>query len=416
MPGKREQSILTPQCIVDGLERFWPSGIAMDPCSAPGQLVVAAAQPKDGLAVIWPERAYCNPPYGELRRWLEHGGSFNEVVWLVPVRTHRAWFRAWWNLLDVRLGLDPLCFEGFGQAFPAPLMLGYKGARRDDFYLAFHQLGNLLDESVDTRKFKDQIMELKGRRHKGKCHVKDCKALSIASATSQSFFSARGKDVELCEEHLLEAQDMAARQGKELDWHELISPALIEKVAEADVQTTLKAELATEETEASGFLEELRQFSITCKEETEFAAELLAEVKGKASKLKAREKEITGPMNDALKATRALFKPALGFYAEAEGLLKSALAEAHKAAQAAQQAALDSHDIDGATEAASMARVEGVQYRSMWTFEITDANAIPREFCIPGLKLIADAVKKNHTIEIPGVRIYEDINVASKSV
>ena len=413
MPGKREQSILTPQCIVDGLEAFWPGGIAMDPCSAPGQLVVAAAQPKDGLAVPWPEKTYCNPPYGELRRWLEHGCDFDEVIWLVPMRTHRQWFWEWWTYhLDVHLGLLPLTFEGFDQAYPAPLMLGYKGARRNDFYLAFHQLGHLLDKSVSIENFKDQIMELKGRRHKGKCHVKDCKALSVASATSQSFFSARGKDIELCEEHLLEAQDMAARQSKELEWAEFDEAP---KNETAEIQT-LKTELATEETEASGFLEELRQFTITSKEETEFAADLLAEVKDKAVRLAERRKEITEPMMLALNATRELFKPALSFYAEAEALLKAALADAHKAAQAAQQAALDNHDIPAATEAASLARADGVQYRSCWVFEITDANTVPREFCIPDKRLIAAAVKEDHTKEIPGVRIYEDINVASKRV
>lgn len=400
---KREQSIETPDLVWDRLDTFWGKGSYYDPCPLNGS---------GGLSSPWPEQSYCNPPYVELRRWFEHGQHFNEVIWLVPVRTHRVWFRDWWNLLDVRLGLDPLCFKGFDSTFPAPLMLGYRGDRRDEFYLAFHQLGGLLDESVNTKKFRGKIMELKGRRHKGKCHVKDCKALSVASAKSASFFSARGKDVELCEACLLEAQDMATRQGKELEWREHETKAEIATVAQ---EKSLRSELAAEETEASGLLEEIKAFSISTKDETVFAANLLAEIKGETKRLKAREKEIVGPMNDAISATRALFKPALAFYAEAENALKAALVSAHEAAQASQQLALESGDVQAATEAADLARADGVQYRSRWTYEIADPDAVPREYCTPDRKLITAAVKADHTVEIPGVRVWEDISVASKS-
>lgn len=140
--GLRNQSIITPQTVVDGLALMWPEYPAMDPCSCPGQLVRAHLYPVDGLAVDWPEKTFCNPPYGTLSKWLEHGGSFSEVIWLTPVRTHRVWFRRWWHKLDKRLGLNPLTFVGYEQDYPAPLMLGYKGKRIDEFIAAFEHLGS----------------------------------------------------------------------------------------------------------------------------------------------------------------------------------------------------------------------------------------------------------------------------------
>lgn len=255
-------------------------------------------------------------------------------------------------------------------------------------------------------------MELKGRRHKGKCHVKDCKQLSVAAATSQSFFSARGKDIELCEEHLLEAKDMAARQGKELCLAEKRESSAIDSLSKNELQ----AEIDKDTNEAEGFLAQLQEFSISSKDDVDFAAELLAEVKGHINRLKAQCKEITAPMNDALRATRALFSPVLGHYAEAERLLKRALSEAHQAAQVQQQVALDAHDVDAAEQAAELPRAKGVQYRTRWRYEITNPEAVPREYCCPDLNLIAAAVKTDHTIEIPGVRIWEETNVASKAV
>ena len=143
--GKRNQTIITPHYIANRLYSFWPEGVACDPCSAPGQVVKAGFMPKDGLAVQWPCRTYCNPPYAELKKWLQHGCEFDEVVWLVPVRTHRRWFRGWLiTYLSEKLFLDPVTFYGHDNAFPAPLMLGYQGRRTLKFLDHFADLGGLL--------------------------------------------------------------------------------------------------------------------------------------------------------------------------------------------------------------------------------------------------------------------------------
>lgn len=174
MPGARNQTVLTPQTVIDGLLALWPEGIAFDAAHGPESIVPAAEKTSTrGLLDSWPHRTYANPPYGaclrnpardgaaahehevskaaekaaakaekrkprSIRRpdsievaglgdWLEHQleRSEGESVVLAPVRTHRKWFRAWLRRLGAAVFLDPLKFEGYAQAFPAPLVLGF---------------------------------------------------------------------------------------------------------------------------------------------------------------------------------------------------------------------------------------------------------------------------------------------------
>lgn len=163
--GDRPQEILTPQPIVDALGRLWPEGIGLDPCAAPGSLVLAyeyyyvprrltadgkedyTPQPgdRDGRALPWLDRTYANPIFRDLEEWLGKA-QFEarrglEIAVLAPVRTHRKWYRAarrsatatvWLNA-DVR-------FLGFAQSFPAPLSVLYWGTR--DIGAAFAGLGD----------------------------------------------------------------------------------------------------------------------------------------------------------------------------------------------------------------------------------------------------------------------------------
>lgn len=157
MPGLREQTIRTPAIVVAGISKVWPEGIALDPCSCEGSLVNAARVvrlPACGLEETWVDFTYVNPPYGKLKLWLEKasssvkesGGSL-ELIMLIPVRSHRKWWRETLLKPGVTLcWMNPLKFEGFSQAFPAPLVLAYFGTRVSEFKTAFKSLGGF-DES-----------------------------------------------------------------------------------------------------------------------------------------------------------------------------------------------------------------------------------------------------------------------------
>ena len=62
-------------------------------------------------------------------------------------------------------------------------------------------------------------------------------------------------------------------------------------------------------------------------------------------------------------------------------------------------------------------KIEGISTKNVWTYEITNADIIPRPYLMPDEKRIGAMVKaSNGTLAIPGIRIYqEQIIVARRS-
>jgi hypothetical protein len=138
---------LTPPAIIVVALSLWPEGIALDPCTAPGSIVPAIRAytvEDDGLSKPWLPRTYINPPYNDLKRWLAYGLTQPmEQLWLVPVRTHRPWFRHFLAQSTLICWLDSgLTFLGYNQPFPAPLALVYRGYRKDKFISSTSLLGD----------------------------------------------------------------------------------------------------------------------------------------------------------------------------------------------------------------------------------------------------------------------------------
>jgi hypothetical protein len=143
-PAERKQEVLTPQCIIDVCTQVWGK-IQFDPCYHQDAITDPQfATCLAGLDVEWHSKAYVNPPYKDLKAWLKYGSTQpGEQIWLVPVRTHRGWWRAWRDELDVYVELNPIKFIGYDQYFPAPLMLGYRGEMEFEFCEAAFLLGSV---------------------------------------------------------------------------------------------------------------------------------------------------------------------------------------------------------------------------------------------------------------------------------
>lgn len=152
--GKREQTVMTPPEILDPLREVWGK-IAMDPCAPPqdaGSLVDADHEirpPDDGLRYSWIDRTYCNPEYARMkskpgeRGWLNPATEDGaRIAWLIPMRSHRVWWRRWAASCDVVIALDPIAFMDYPSKFPAPLVLGYRGADADAIVAAFAHIGS----------------------------------------------------------------------------------------------------------------------------------------------------------------------------------------------------------------------------------------------------------------------------------
>ena len=152
MPGMREQEILSPPEILAVPRGVW-GRIGCDPCAPQGGNHVKArvtydGSNADGLKETWLNECYANVPYGKLRLWMEKaaGEKTEEMMMLFPVRSHRVW---WCYLLpdiaDLICWLRPVKFVGYKQAFPAPLVLTYRGVEAGPFREKCAGLGHVTE-------------------------------------------------------------------------------------------------------------------------------------------------------------------------------------------------------------------------------------------------------------------------------
>jgi hypothetical protein len=142
----RPQDINTPPLIVDAILRVWPEGIALDPCDNATSITHAKTSikwPENGLAVDWPDYTYVNPPYKQLRPWMQKAVRYKEHMLLIPVRTNRRWWCVYERKATAICRLKPFAFLGHKQSFPSSLVMLYYGSRPRSFADAFAPLGEI---------------------------------------------------------------------------------------------------------------------------------------------------------------------------------------------------------------------------------------------------------------------------------
>jgi site-specific DNA-methyltransferase (adenine-specific) len=113
-----------------------------DPCPAR----VAGESIESGLWAAWRGRVYVNPPYGRaIVPWVRKAVTepLDELLLLLPARTDTAWFQPVWAL-DICFIRGRLRFSGHTENAPFPSVLAYRGPRRDEFALAFRDLGHIV--------------------------------------------------------------------------------------------------------------------------------------------------------------------------------------------------------------------------------------------------------------------------------
>lgn len=117
---KRPQRVLTSRWVIDlVIEACGP--IVLDPCGAPSSEVIAdrILMPEtgdDGLAADWNGHTFCNPPWDALGVWLckmvEQASRGVPITALVPLRTHRTYWRFAWRA-DAVAFLPAIGFCGY---------------------------------------------------------------------------------------------------------------------------------------------------------------------------------------------------------------------------------------------------------------------------------------------------------------
>lgn len=137
--------------------------------------------------------------------------------------------------------------------------------------------------------------------------------------------------------------------------------------------------------------------------ETKPLDDLIEEVSGKVREVRdAIYDRHTQPIQ-ALRAVAAMMKERVEEYAERE-----------RAAIAALPGLAPEQVVEVA--AAVSQPMEGAHMRSNWKAEVTDASLVPREYLCPDMRLLSRTAKRTKgTLEIPGVRIYNDQTLVVKS-
>jgi hypothetical protein len=150
----------------------------------------------------------------------------------------------------------------------------------------------------------------------------------------------------------------------------------------------------------------------------------LVEGKTRAKEIKGLEDSVNKPLNEALKANRAIYKPILDLYAQFELVLKRkvsegsaylaaeqarVLAEAAKAYQVAETPAAQAEATATLMTVPEAPEHSGTSIRKVWKYEVLDVNQLPGQYVIrsenrPALTAAVAAGAR----DIPGVRIYED--------
>lgn len=108
---ERKQNWCTPPKLFDPLHAEF--GFTMDGASEPGNGLLPRASTADSQIPWNGERVFCNPPWSNIRPFLELATDAELAVFLVPARTNAKWFHR-----ALELGATPRFFK------PKPKFVG----------------------------------------------------------------------------------------------------------------------------------------------------------------------------------------------------------------------------------------------------------------------------------------------------
>lgn len=187
--------------------------------------------------------------------------------------------------------------------------------------------------------------------------------------------------------------------------------------------------LGEEEGEANNILKAIASIVIETQDDLEFAAESLAEIKGKINALETERKSVTQPLNAVVKRVNGWFNKPVQVLKACETHLKKKIAAAHEDVFDRQRAALAeaaeaSMEQDEARADRAMARakeiefepVKGLALRHGFDYNIVDFEQIPREYLlVDDVKVKAVIKAHDGKISIPGIEIQRTTGVTSSA-
>jgi len=191
-------------------------------------------------------------------------------------------------------------------------------------------------------------------------------------------------------------------------------------------------EIALYKTKITSVQREAEAYTIVSQTDMDHGADLLHVIAGIEKSITQRKEEITRPLMTALASARDLFKPLEVAHAEAKKVIKGKMLEFQiqeeeriAKEQARIAARVEKGTMKGETAIAKLENlgeaplsasgsVGKIQTRTLVKVRVVDESLIPREYLVPDMTKIAEAVLRKGIV-IPGVERYEEKTIASVS-
>lgn len=177
--------------------------------------------------------------------------------------------------------------------------------------------------------------------------------------------------------------------------------------------------------EVSMVQQQANALKVTTLDQAEKGADLLSLIKSAKKTITEKKETITRPLMSSLAAARDLFKPLELDLSDAEKIVKAKILAFHieednKITAATQKVTsrVEKGTMRADTAAGKLAeigdtpKVKGTQVRTLTKVRIIDEFAIPREYLVPNMTKITEAVL-HENIDVPGVEKYEEKSIAS---
>lgn len=249
------------------------------------------------------------------------------------------------------------------------------------------------------------------------CHAMRCRVKDSLYTVEDPENLGPGQTT-LCDRHLKAYQaEPAEPTGTEVAAPPTSEPA--PAVGQTSVIPTQESILATVEPirlEAAGMHTALANLTIVDQGGLDAAAPVLAWVKGKLKALEAQRTSVTKPLLDLKKTIDSWFVPGKSQLSELERHIKAAMEGYVTSQEQARLAALHAGQHTEALAVEQPVMPQGVSTRTVWQFEITDVDSIPREYMVPdGAKISAHVQQNKAQSSIPGVRAFPKTGISSKA-
>ena len=222
----------------------------------------------------------------------------------------------------------------------------------------------------------------------------------------------------------------------------------MEPTIENELQSDAVKDLETRSTELA---DSYTDFTINSIEEYNGGADHLRMIKTMQKEVEAQRTDITKPLVQAQRAANDFFRPFADRLKRAEGSIKSAMSswkaeqdriareeqrkrdeaarkereEAERKAEEArkrgrhsraQQLEEQASETVAPVVQSEAPKTEGISYRKVWKYRITDEAQIPRKYLIVDERKIRQVVKAlGGDAEIPGVEVFSEDEIAARA-